>query len=126
MKKIIIIDDDKINQEILAKAFSLKGYNVLSVLDSRQGIKEINRYKPDLILLDLLMPGLNGFEMLQLMKKEAIIPKIPVVVLTALKEDVNIQKSLDLGATGYWLKTDYNPSQLVEKINRILEERSKA
>ncbi len=123
MKKIIIIDDDKINQEILSTAFNQKGYNVLSVFDSQQCIKEIGKYKPDLILLDLLMPGLNGFEVLQIMKRESIIPKIPVIVLTALKEEVNIKKSLELGARDYWLKTDYNPSQLVEKINGLLEER---
>jgi CheY-like chemotaxis protein len=121
MRKIIIIDDDKINQDILSTAFNQKGYNVLSVFDSRQCIEEIGKYKPDLILLDLLMPGLNGFEVLQIMKRELIIPRIPVIVLTALKEEVNIKKSLELGAIDYWLKTDYNPSQLVEKINRILE-----
>jgi len=121
MNKVVIIDDDRINQEILLKAFTQKGYDVVCILDSQECIKEVLRLKPDLILLDLLMPGLNGFEVLQLMKKKSIIPKIPVIILTALREEVNIKKALDLGAQDYWLKTDYNPSELVEKLNKILD-----
>jgi two-component system sensor histidine kinase/response regulator len=122
MKKVVIIDDDRINQEILFKAFTQKGYEVVSILDSRQCIKEVVKLKPDLILLDLLMPGLNGFEVLQIMKEKSIIPQIPVIILTALREEVNIKKALNLSAQDYWLKTDYNPSELVEKINKIIDQ----
>lgn len=122
MKKVVIIDDDRINQEILFKAFTQKGYEVVSILDSQECIKEVIKLKPDLILLDLLMPGLNGFEVLQIMKEKFIIPKIPVVILTALREEVNIKKALNLGAQDYWLKTDYNPSELAEKINKIIDQ----
>ena len=121
MNKVVIIDDDRINQEILFKAFTQKGYEVVCILDSQECIKEVLRLKPDLILLDLLMPGLNGFEVLQIMKEKSIIPKIPVIILTALREEVNIKKTLSLGAQDYWLKTDYNPSELVEKLNKILD-----
>ena len=122
MKKVVIIDDDRINQEILFKAFTQKGYEVVSILNSQECIKEVLKLKPDLILLDLLMPGLNGFEVLQIMKEKFIIPRIPVIILTALREEVNIKKALDLGAQDYWLKTDYNPSELVEKINKITDQ----
>ena len=125
MKKVVIIDDDRINQEILLKAFTQKGYEVVSILDSQRGIKEVIKLKPDLILLDLLMPGLNGFEVLEIMKRKSIIPKIPVIILTALREEVNIKRALNLGAQDYWLKTDYNPSELVEKINKILDRKGK-
>lgn len=125
MKKVVIIDDDRINQEILLKAFTQKGYEVVSILDSQKCVKEVIKLKPDLILLDLLMPGLNGFEVLQIMKKKSIIPKIPVIILTALREEVNIKRALALGAEDYWLKTDYNPSELVRKINKILDHKKK-
>lgn len=121
MKKILIIDDDKVNQDILFKAFSQKDYEVILVYDSRNSIEKIIKYKPDLIILDILMPGLNGFEILQMMKKESIIPSTPVIVLTALREEDNFKKALALGAEDCLLKTDYNPSELVKKINERLK-----
>jgi len=121
MKKILIIDDDKVNQDILFKAFSQKDYEVISVYDSRNSIEKIIEHKPDLIILDILMPGFNGFEILQMMKEKSIIPNTPVIVLTALKENGNFEKALGLGAEDYLLKTDYNPSELVKKVNERLK-----
>jgi len=120
MKKILIIDDNKVNQDILFKAFSQNDYEVISVYDSVDSIENIIKYKPDLIILDILMPKLDGFEVLQIMKKKLIIPKIPVIVLTALKEDGSFKKALELGAEDCLLKTDYNPSELVKKITKRL------
>jgi len=121
MKKILIIDDDKVNQDILFKAFSQKDYEVISVYDSLSSIEKIIEHKPDLIILDILMPGLNGFEILQMMKEESIIPDTPVIVLTALRENGNFKKALGLGAEDYLLKTDYNPSELVKKVSERLK-----
>jgi len=123
MKKILIIDDDKVNQDILFKAFSQKDYEVISVYNSLGSIEKIIEHKPDLIILDILMPGLNGFEILQMMKEESIIPGIPVIVLTALRENSNFKKALWLGAEDCLLKTDYNPSELVKKINERLKDK---
>ena len=122
MKKILIIDDDKVNQDILFKAFSQKDYEVISVYNSLGSIEKIIEHKPDLIILDILMPGLNGFEILQMMKEESIIPGIPVIVLTALRENSNFKKALWLGAEDCLLKTDYNPSELVKKIDERLKD----
>ena len=123
MKKILIIDDDKVNQDILFKAFSQKDYEVISVYNSLGSIEKIIEHKPDLIILDILMPGLNGFEILQMMKEESIIPNTPVIILTALKEDGSFKKALGLGAEDCLLKTDYNPSELVKKINERLKDK---
>ena len=123
MKKILIIDDDKVNQDILFKAFSQKDYEVISVYNSLGSIEKIIEHKPDLIILDILMPGLNGFEILQMMKEKSIISGTPVIVLTALKEDGNLKKALGLGAEDCLLKTDYNPSELVKKIDERLKNR---
>ena len=122
MKKILIIDDDKVNQDILFKAFSQKDYEVISVYNSLGSIEKIIEHKPDLIILDILMPGLNGFEILQMMKEESIIPNTPVIILTALKEDGSFKKALGLGAEDCLLKTDYNPSELVKKIDERLKD----
>ena len=121
MKRILIIDDDKVNQDILFKAFSQKDYEVICVYNSLSSIEKVIEHKPDLIILDILMPGLNGFEILQMMKEESIIPNIPVIVLTALREEDNFKKALELGAEDCLLKTDYNPSELVKKINERLK-----
>ena len=122
MKKILIIDDDKVNQDILFKAFSQKDYEFISVYNSLGSIEKIIEHKPDLIILDILMPGLNGFEILQMMKEESIIPNTPVIILTALKEDGSFKKALGLGAEDCLLKTDYNPSELVKKIDERLKD----
>ena len=121
IKKILIIDDDRINQKILSQSLKNKGYDVLSLFDPRQCFEQIVGYKPDLILLDILMPGLNGFDLLKMMKEKSIIPGIPVIVLTALSQEANVDQVLELGAEEYWLKTDYDTSQLAEKISKKLD-----
>lgn len=121
MKKILIIDDDRTNQDILSKAFSQKNYQVASVYDSLASLEKVIEYKPDLIILDILMPGINGFQVLEMMRKKSVIPKTPVIVLTALGEEINFKKALALGAEDCLLKTDYNPSELVEKITQRLK-----
>ncbi len=123
MKKILIIDDDKINQDILSKAFRQKNYQVFSVYNSLISFEKITEHKPDLIILDILMPGMNGFQILEKMKKKSIIPKTPIIVLTALSEESNFKKSLALGADNCLLKTDYDPSQLVEIVTQRLKDK---
>ncbi|MBI4359164.1 MAG: response regulator, partial [Candidatus Nealsonbacteria bacterium] len=105
MPKILIIDDDKINQDILAQALKQNGYEVVSVFQAAECLDKIAEHRPDLILLDVLMPGLSGFDVLNLLKEKSIIPATPVIVLTALSEEANIRKVLELGAEDYWLKT---------------------
>ncbi|MBU4351339.1 response regulator [Candidatus Parcubacteria bacterium] len=121
MKKILIIDDDKTNQDILSKAFSQKDYQVVSVYNSLLSFEKIAEHKPDLIILDILMPGIDGFQVLETMKEKSIIPKIPIIILTALSEESNFKKSLALGAEDCLLKTDYNPCELVEKVTQRLK-----
>ncbi len=120
MKKILIIDDDANVRDLVGGVLEKEGFEVILVKDSKECFDAITRNKPDLILLDLIMPGLDGFMVLEELKKRQIAVGIPVVVLTALSGDFNAQKALDLGASDYWVKSDYDLDQIVDKIKAKL------
>ncbi len=120
MKKILIIDDDANVRDLVGGVLEKESFEVILVKDSKECFDAITRNKPDLILLDLIMPGLDGFMVLEELKKRQIAVGIPVVVLTALSGDFNAQKALDLGASDYWVKSDYDLDQIVDKIKAKL------
>ena len=121
MKRILIIDDDRIIQDILAEALRHFGYEVVSLRNSTECVEKTVEFKPDLILLDVMMPELNGFGVLEKFKTLGIIPATPVIVLTALSGETGVEQVLSYGAKDCWFKTDYDTSQLAEKIKKVLE-----
>ena len=99
---------------------STQGYSVLSALDGELGLQTARKNLPDLILLDLVMPKMNGFEVLQALKGDAATKKIPVIVLTNLSEMADIDKVLELGATTYLVKGDHALTDILQKVKSIL------
>lgn len=121
MKKILIIDDDMNVRDLVGGVLEKEGYEVILVKESKDCFDTIINKKPDFILLDLIMPGLDGFMVLEELKKRQIAAGIPIVILTALSGDFNAKKALDLGASDYWVKSDYDLNQIVDKIKAKLE-----
>jgi len=121
-KKIIIIEDDVAIVEMYKEKLKLEGFNVATATDGKKALPRIKQ-GGDLILLDILMPGLNGFEVLKRIKKNPSISKIPVIVLTNIGTDSfdsDKKLALSLGATDYLIKSLNTPSEVVKKINAIL------
>lgn len=119
MKKIMVIEDDKDLQEIYKLNFELAGYEVLQEMDGLDGISSVVDKAPDLILLDIMMPNMDGFAFLKAMKENTSI-NIPVVICSNLSDKETYAKAIAAGAAGVLLKVDYSGKQLVDKVGHIL------
>jgi len=120
-KRILIIEDDKFLRQLIAQKLLKEGYDVLEAVDGEEGLKKIKEEKPDLILLDLILPGIDGFEVLSQMNKEDLISQIPVIILSNLGQKEDVERGLNLGATDYLIKAHFTPGEIIEKIKNILK-----
>ncbi|MBL7156316.1 MAG: response regulator [Candidatus Pacebacteria bacterium] len=121
MKKILIIEDDQFLRQLIGEKLNKEGYNVSDAIDGEQGVKKIKIEKPDLILLDLLLPGIDGFEVLSQIKKDKGLNEIPVIILSNLGQKEDIDKGLNLGAVDYLIKAHFTPGEIIEKIKNVLK-----
>lgn len=119
-KKILIIEDEATLQKALSTILIQEGFDVHSSLDGENGYKAAGTFGPDLILLDLILPKMDGYDVLASLKKEEKTKDIPIVILTNLGSVNDVQKALDLGATTYLVKTDYDLADVVGKIKQTL------
>lgn len=124
MKKILFIEDEEALQRTMGEMLEQNGYKVLKSLDGEAGISVAKKEVPDLILLDLILPKKNGFEVLDELKKDPSTKNIPVVVLTNLEGGAEIEKALALGATTYLVKANYKLDELLVKIEGVLNHHS--
>jgi CheY-like chemotaxis protein len=120
MKKILIVEDDNILQRAIATALTDAGYEIIEAVDGSEGIKKAQSESPDLILLDLLMPKKDGWEVLETIKKDDKTKGIPVLVLTVYEGEDSISKCMELGAKGYFLKSKYSLDEIVDKVKESL------
>ncbi len=120
-KKIMIIEDDESLQDIYNINFEAAGYEVMIESDGLSGISEVVEKNPDIILLDVMMPNMDGFDFLRVMKENTS-AHIPVVVCSNLSDQATHDKALQAGATAVLLKVKYSGRELVEKIDMILSE----
>jgi len=118
--KILIIEDDSFLLTMYATKFELENYQVITAEDGEKGLKLAQKEMPDIILLDILLPKLNGFEVLKALKEKFETKDIKVILLTNLSQRGEVQQGLSLGALDYLIKAHYMPSEVVEKVNKIL------
>jgi two-component system alkaline phosphatase synthesis response regulator PhoP len=120
MAKILIIEDEKVLAEMYKEKFEKVGFKVYLAFTSNEGLNLAKKEKPDLILLDILLPKEDGIVFLRWLKNEPEISSIPVVVISNYDNPKAKKEAFDLGVKEYLLKTDYTPQQLVEKIKKYL------
>ncbi|MDO8424319.1 MAG: response regulator [bacterium] len=120
-KTILFVEDESALQKTVGEVLSQEGYRVIAALDGEIGLRLAKEKKPDLVLLDLIMPKLNGFEVLKRLKEDAVTKGIPVIVLTNLEGIADIDKAIELGATTYLVKTQYSLEEVVEKIKKVID-----
>lgn len=125
MKKILFIEDESVLQKTFDSAFKSEGYEVISALDGETGFNLAKAKKPDLIVLDMVLPKLTGFEVLKKLKETPGTKEIPVIVLTNLERMSDIDKALELGATTYLVKVNYSLDEVIKKVKKILEQPEK-
>jgi len=120
-KKILFVEDEKRLHNILTPLLEKSGYEVFDAYDGEIGLKILDEQKPDLILLDLILPKKDGFDFLESLKEKPEKKDIPVIILTNLEEKYDIEKALSYGIRAYLVKTNYRPTEVVEKIEEILK-----
>jgi len=121
MKKILIIEDDKFLRELITRKLLNEAYEVSEAVDGEEGIKKIKEEKPDLVLLDLILPGIDGFEVLSQMRKESALSSIPVIILSNLGQKEDVEKGLKMGAVDYLIKAHFTPGEIIDKIKSALK-----
>ena len=120
MAKILIVEDDRFLRELIARKLKNEGYEVVEAVDGEEGLKKIKEEKPDLVLLDLILPGIDGFEVLTKAKEDPITAQIPVIILSNLGQREEIERGLKLGAIDYLIKAHFTPGEIIEKIKNIV------
>lgn len=119
-QKILLVDDDLTLNQMYQERLEMEGYNVLSAKDGQQAIELAKIEKPDIVLLDIMMPGIDGFQVLDELKRDPDTMMIPVVVVTALIQETVKIKGKQMGASDYVIKSETTPAQLVAKIKEYL------
>lgn len=120
-KKILIVEDDKFLRELIGQKLLKEGYDIVEAVDGEKGIKSAKDEKPDLILLDLILPGMDGFEVLTKIKEDSEIAEIPVIILSNLGQKDDIEKGLKMGAADYLIKAHFTPGEIIDKIKIVLK-----
>lgn len=120
-KNILIIEDDEFFRELMRKKLLSKDFNVFEAIDGEKGIEAMKAKKPDLVLLDLLLPNIDGFEVLLKVKTDPAISLIPIMILSNLGQQEDIERGLKLGAVDYLIKSQFDIDQIIEKMNSVLE-----
>ena len=119
-KKILIIEDEATLQKALNEVLSKENYEVVTSLDGAKGLELAREENPDLILLDIILPKMDGFEVLKKLKENEKTSAVPVIILTNLSDISDIQKALDLGATTYLIKADFHLEDVLKKVREVL------
>lgn len=114
--KIVLIEDDAILSKVLHEELQDAGFSVFQAFDGEEGLKKVTSEKPDLVLLDVMMPKKNGFEVLKELKNSPETATVPVILLTMLGKDEDIKQGLQLGATDYMVKSQHAVAEICEKV----------
>jgi len=117
---ILIVEDDVFLADLYKTKFVLEGFKVNVAYDGEKGLEMASKNLPDIILLDLVLPKLSGFEILKAVKSSNKTKEIPVILLTNLSQKSDVEKGLKLGAADYLIKAHFMPSEVVEKIKKLV------
>ncbi len=120
-KKILLVEDDKFLSEMYATKLTASGFDVEVSFDGQDALTKIKEKKPDLILLDIVLPKMDGFELLQLLRKDDSTKEISVIILTNLGQKEEVEKGLKLGANDYIIKAHFTPTEVVAKAKKLLQ-----
>ena len=119
-KTILIVEDEQVLASLLKRKLSRRGYRSIIAADGREGLKKIKEIRPDLILLDIVMPKMSGFEVMEAKQKIEEIKDIPIIIISNSGQPVEISRAQKLGAEDWIVKTNFDPGEVIEKVEKIL------
>ncbi|KKQ94325.1 MAG: Two-component response regulator [candidate division CPR2 bacterium GW2011_GWC2_39_10] len=120
---ILIIEDDPYILKMYELKLGMEGYEVKTAINGKIGVDKVSERKPDLILLDILMPEMDGFEVLEHLKGDPDTKNLPVLVLSNLGQEDHINKAMSFGVQGFIVKSQYTPSQVVDAIKGVIKKK---
>ena len=115
--KILLIEDDSFLRELMSEKLRNAGYNVIEAADGNEGLKKIQTENPALVLLDLILPGIDGFDLLRAFRKELKI-EVPIIVLSNLGNKDDIDRVMSAGANDYLIKAHFTPTDILERMKK--------
>lgn len=119
-KKILLIEDDELIRQMYAAELSNAHFKVTEAATGEEGLKALQQNQYDLLLLDIMLPGTNGLEILKQIKQNPQTKTLKVVLLTNLGQETVIKQGFELGAIGYLIKAAYNPDQIIQEVKNFL------
>ena len=120
MKSILLVEDDPFVVDIYTKKLTEAGFLVEVTRDREETLKKISERKPDLMLLDIVLPNIEGWDLLKEIKEDLAFKDLKVAILSNLGQKADVEKGLKLGATRYFIKAHFTPTQVVEEIKKML------
>ena len=120
MSKILIIEDDVFLRDLIVRKLKQDNFGVLEAVDGEEGYQKLQEEAVDLILLDLVLPGIDGFELLEKIKKDEKQKNTPVIIISNLGEESDIKRGFSLGATDYIVKAQLTPNEIITKVKNVL------
>ena len=117
-KKILLVEDEEIMIGLLQRKLENEGYEVDVARDGVEGLEKMKEAKPDLILLDIIMPRMGGFEVLEKMKDDPDLKKIPVIVISNSGQPVELGRVRKLGVKDWLIKTEFDPQEVIDKVKK--------
>ncbi len=121
MKKVIIIEDEETLLNLLDKKLNQEGYEVIVARDGQEGLEKIKTNMIDLILLDIVMPKMGGFEVMEELQKDEILSRIPIIIISNSGQPVELDRAKELGVVDWLIKTDFDPQEVVDKVKKYIK-----
>ncbi|MBI2098670.1 MAG: response regulator [Candidatus Wildermuthbacteria bacterium] len=121
-KRIVLVEDEPTLANLIEAGLQEQGYEVRSARDGKKGLQLIRDVKPDLVLLDIMLPGLKGFDILEkLSKEDHALPALPVIIISNSGDSIEIERALRMGVKDYLVKVNFNPNEVIAKVNNTLQ-----
>ncbi|MFA6042099.1 MAG: response regulator [Patescibacteria group bacterium] len=117
---VVLIEDDPLIAEMYTAKFTKEGFDLHHAADGQAGLDLLKTVTPQVVLLDIIMPKLDGFQVLQALRKEPKYATLPIIMLTNLGQEEDVQKGRQYGATDYFIKTNFTPAAIVDKVRAVL------
>lgn len=119
-KKILIVEDEIVLLNLLERKLDKEGYTITTAQNGEEGLKKTKEQKPDLVLLDIIMPKMDGIEFLKRKKEEKEIKDIPVIIISNSGQPAELNKAQKLGANDWLVKTEFNPQEVINKVKKVI------
>lgn len=117
-KKILLVEDEEIMINLLEKKLTQEGYDVTVAVNGEEGLEKMKEQKPDVVLLDIIMPKKGGFEVMEEMNKDPVLKEVPVIIISNSGQPVELDKAKELGAKDWLIKTEFDPQEVLDKVRK--------